>query len=256
MRAFDKKYLNLLREIIISEFKLKDQSSFFGFVWSFLHPLLMLIVLFIFFNARIGGEIKHYPIYLLIGLIQYTHFSNATSSAMSVLASMRQLTANTIFPKEILVIGSVVSSSIEFLISMTICLLIAYFSGVRLTWTVVTLPLILLLQLMLVMWVSLLLSCVYVFAKDIGHIYQVFLRILFFVTPVFYSVSFLEGAYAKYILYLNPLAQLMNFARAVILDGTLFSTELFGILLGLNALLVYLGFKWFKKYEPRFGERV
>jgi ABC-type polysaccharide/polyol phosphate export permease len=153
MRAFDKKYLNLLREIIISEFKLKDQSSFFGFVWSFLNPLLMLIVLFIFFNARIGGEIKHYPIYLLIGLIQYTHFSNATNSAMNVLASMRQLTANTIFPKEILVIGSVISSSIEFFISMTICLLIAYFSGVRLTWNLLALPLILLLQLLLVMWV-------------------------------------------------------------------------------------------------------
>jgi lipopolysaccharide transport system permease protein len=256
MRAFDKKYLNLLREIVISEFKLKDQSSFFGFVWSFLNPLLMLIVLFIFFNARIGGGIKHYPIYLLIGLIQYTHFSNATNSAMNVLASMKQLTANTIFPKEILVIGSVLSSSIEFLISMMICLVIAYFSGVRLAWTIVTLPLILLLQLMLVMWVSFLLSGIYVFARDIGHIYQVFLRILFFVTPVFYSVSFLEGAYAKYILYLNPLAQLMDFARAVIIDGTLFSTELFGILLGLNALLVYLGFKWFKKYEPRFAEHL
>lgn len=256
MRAVDKNYLNLLREIIISEFKLKDQSSFFGFVWSFLNPLLMLTVLFIFFNARIGGEIKHYPIYLLIGLVQYTHFSNATSSAMYTLTSMKQLTANTIFPKEVLVIGTVLASSIEFLISMTICLVIAYFSGVRLTWTVVMLPLILLLQLMLVMWVSLLLSSLYVFARDIGHIYQVFLRILFFVTPIFYSVSFLEGAYAKYILYLNPLAQLMNFARAVILDGSLFSIELFSILLGLNALLVYLGFKWFKKHEPRFAERV
>jgi ABC-type polysaccharide/polyol phosphate export permease len=216
----------------------------------------MLIVLFVFFNDRIGEEINHYPIFLLIGLIQYTHFSNATNSAMNALASMKQLTANTIFPKEILVIGSVVSSSIEFFISMTICLFIAYLSGVRFTWTLVTLPLILLQQLMLVMWVSFLLSSLYILARDIGHIHQVFLRILFFVTPVFYSASYLDGARAQYLLYLNPLAQLMSFARAVILDGKLFSTEVFVILFGLNALLVYLGFKWFKKQEPGFAERV
>lgn len=112
---------------------------------------------------------------------------------------------------------------------MTICILIAYLTGVRLTWTVILLPLVLLLQLMLVMWVSFLLSSLYVFARDIGHIYQVFLRVLFFISPVFYSVSFLGGGSAKYVLFLNPLAQLMTFSRMVIIDGILFSTKLFGV---------------------------
>src|SRR3990172_9319508 len=109
------KYLNLLRELTFAQFKLKDQSTFFGFMWSFLNPLIMLAVLFVFFRIRIGEGIEHYGIYLLIGIIQYTHFANSTSASMRVLHSVKGLTCNTIFPKEILIMGSVISNTIEFI---------------------------------------------------------------------------------------------------------------------------------------------
>ena len=66
----DKKYLNLLREITTFQFKLKDQSTFFGFMWSFMHPLILLLILFIIFSLRLGENVEHYKIYLLIGIIQ------------------------------------------------------------------------------------------------------------------------------------------------------------------------------------------
>lgn len=256
LSAGQKRYLNLLGEIAISQFKMKDQSTFFGFLWSFLHPLIILIVLYVFFNGGIGKDVEHYAIYLLIGIIHFQHFSNTTSASMNSLYSMRQLTVNTIIPKEILVIGVVVSNSVEFIISMLICVLMAYWSGVRLSWTVTLLPLVVLLQLLMVLWVSLFLSCLYVFVRDVAYIYQVFLRILFFITPTFYTASFLGGGPARYIVLFNPLAHLISFSRTAIIGGHPFSLKLFLLFSAANIVLVMAGFKVFKKYEPRFAEHI
>ena len=113
MKLYDRKYLSLLREIAVTRYKLKDQRTFLGFIWSFLNPLIMLSLLFVLFNARLGEKIDHYAIFLLIGLVQYTHFSNSTNRWMPVLLSMRDLTSDAIFPKELLVIGSVIADVIE-----------------------------------------------------------------------------------------------------------------------------------------------
>ena len=144
MHPFDKQYFSLLREIAISQYKLKDQSTFLGLVWSLLHPLLMLGVLFVFFNLHMGRNVEHYPLYLLVGLIHYTHFSTSTNTGMTALVSMRGLTRDTVFPKEVLVVASVAVTSIEFIISLGICVMIALFTNVRLSWASALLPLVLL----------------------------------------------------------------------------------------------------------------
>ncbi len=256
MKIYDNKHLNLLREITLSRFKLKDQSTFFGFMWSFLNPLLMLVVLFIFFSLAMGGKVEHYVVYLLIGIIQYTHFSNSTFDSMRILSNMKQLTRETVFPKELLVFGSILANAREFVLSLLIGLLVAYVSGVNFSWTVFMLPFVLVLQLMLVVWVSLLLSCVYLYIKDIDHIYQVFLRVLFFTTPIFYDLSYLGDGIAKDIALINPLTHLITFSRTIIIEGRPFSLNSMFILFLINAFLIYFAYKIFKKLEPKFAERV
>ncbi len=256
MKFYDKKNINLLRELVLSQFKLKDQSTFFGFIWSFLNPLVMLIILFIFFRNRLGNDIKHYSIFLLIGIIHYTHFANSTSASMRVLYSMKELTCNTVFPKELLVIGSIFSITIDFILSMFIAVLIAIFVGVELSWTVAMLPFVLVLQIMLVSWISLLLSCLHVYVRDVEHIYQVLLRLLFFITPIFYDISFLGKGAAKYIVLLNPLTYLIDFSRSVVIEGRLFSIEAYLLLFLVNALMMYFSLMIFRQFEPAFAENV
>jgi ABC-type polysaccharide/polyol phosphate export permease len=169
---------------------------------------------------------------------------------------MKQLTSNTILPKEVLVIGTVIANAIEFVIAMVICVLIAYWSGIKLSWAILFLPLVIILQLLMVMWVSLFLSCIFVFVKDIAHIYQVFLRILFFITPTFYTPDFLGGGPARYIVLLNPLAHLLSFSRSLIIEGRLFPGSPFLVLTFVNVILTVLGFLVFKRYEQRFAEYV
>jgi lipopolysaccharide transport system permease protein len=250
------KYWNLLRELTVSQIKLKDQSTFFGLAWSFLNPLLLVAVLYIFFQARLGSEIEHYALYLLIGVMHYTHFSTGTSAAMHVLLSMRQLTAQVIFPKELLVLGSVVANSFEFVLEMLLVVILAALGGIPLTGELLWLVPVMVLQFVLVLWVSLVLACLNVFVRDLTHLYNVFLRLLFFITPIFYAPDFLGSTPARLVLYLNPLAQLMTMSRSIILDGIPPSPG--GILLffGLNGAALFTAWRLFKRLEPRFAERL
>jgi lipopolysaccharide transport system permease protein len=240
--------------IAISQFKLRDQSTLFGFVWSLLNPLLMLTVLLIFFSMRAGEGIEHYAIYLLIGIVHYTHFSNSTNSSMHVLVSMRALTADTIFPKELMVIGSVMASSVEFVLSMLLVGIIALLSGVQIAPALALWPGVIALQVLLVLWVSILLSCTYVYVRDVDHIYQVILRMLFFITPIFYDLTFVGPGLARYIVLLNPLTHLIRFSRDLLLAGHSFSPYAFLLLLIVNGLMLGLTVIIFRGREPTFAE--
>jgi ABC-2 type transport system permease protein len=239
-----------------SQFTVRDQNSVLGVLWSFLNPVLMVAVLFAYFRMNAGRDVKHYGIYLLLGTIHFTHFSNATSGAMNALQSMAQLTRHTVLPKETLVIGSVLASSFEFGISMIFCLILARFSGIPVTAGLIALPLIIILQLMFVMWVSFLLSTVRVFIKDLTHVYQVFLRLLFFSTPIFYAPAFLKGPVAQRLLRFNPLAHLIGFSRELVIQGHLFPVTMFLALCAVHGFALWGAFRWFKRCEPSFAEYV
>jgi ABC-type polysaccharide/polyol phosphate export permease len=205
---------------------------------------------------KFAQKVEHYGIYLLIGIIQFTYFSKSTAAGMRVLSTMKQLTRNTIFPKELLVIGSVLSSTIEFVLAMAACIVIALIYGIKLSWPMTMLPLVLVQELMLVLWVSLFLSCLFVFVRDIGNIYQVFLRVLFFITPIFYNLGFLGHGHARSIVLLNPLTHLIGFSRSLIVEGKIFPVNLFLLFFLINVLLIYIGLKVFRRYESKFAEYV
>ena len=247
---------HILRQLTVSQFKLKDQSSFFGFLWSFLHPVLMLAVLYAFFSFGPGSDIDHYAIYLLLGLVLYTHFANSTSLGMRVLRSMRELTTDAVFPKELLVFSALFCTSVELFLSVGICLVLALITGVGLTPMLLWLPVILLAALLLVTWVSLLLATVFPFAWDVEHIYHVVLRVLFFVTPIFYAEDFLGDGVARRVVAFNPLAYVVGALRDVVIDGVSPSPWQLGAFLLLNAVLLLVTLSLFRRSEPRFAEYV
>jgi lipopolysaccharide transport system permease protein len=256
VRIGDGKYLNLWREMTRAQFKLRDQSSFFGFLWSFANPLITVGLLFAIFSSQLSHDIQYYALYLLIGIIYYTHFSNATAASMNVLHSMSALTKNGVFPKDVLVFSSITTHTIDFILSSTVCVVIGLFSGLRLSPAILALPLVLILQIMLVIWVSLLLSSLFVFIRDLMHIYNVLLRLLFFVTPIFYGLSLVGHGIGRYLLLANPLAHSIMLARTVLIEGRLFDLKQFFVLFAANGLLLCAAYKIFKKLEPTFAENV
>jgi ABC-type polysaccharide/polyol phosphate export permease len=167
---------------------------------------------------------------------------------------MKSLTADAVFPKELLVIGSAIADFVELIAAMLVCLVIAKLSGVELSWPVLALPLIFVFQLTLVLWVSLCLSCVYVFVRDLTYIYQAFIRLLLFATPIFYAPSFLENEAARYVIWLNPLSHLVNFSRSLILQGEVVPLTQMILFFTVNVVLLYGSIRLFRKFEPVFAE--
>jgi ABC-type polysaccharide/polyol phosphate export permease len=249
-------YRELLGEIVRTQIKLKDQATIFGLLWSLLNPILMLGVMLLFFSARMSEGVENYALYLLIGIVHYTHFANSTSASMTVLQSLGGLTKNAIFPKEILVLGTVLSRSTELLISVGFCALVALFTGFDLTAWLVGLPLILILQLVFALWVSLIVSSAYVFVRDLRHVYQVFLRLLFFMTPIFYSPEFLGDGPARRVIELNPLAMIIELTRRILIDQEVPALVPTLSLLILNGAALLFALGVFRRLEPRYAEHV
>lgn len=248
--------LNLLWELTVAHHKLRDQSSVIGFLWSFLHPLVLLAVFYLFFRYMAGNQMPHYSVYLLIGLVHYTHFSNSTKAALRSLRSMRHLTADTVFPKELIVFSWIVSSGIDFAVSMTICLAIALVSGVAPSLHWLWIPVLFALQLLFTAWVGLILSCLYLIAWDVDHLYEIALRLLFFTTPIFYTRSALGNGLAQTLVGLNPLALIIEAARGAVLEGKGVGWVALAAALAVNALAMYGVLKLFKRLEPKFAEYV
>lgn len=250
-----RRHLGLLRELTIAQTKLRDQSSALGFLWSFLHPIVLLGVLYLFFQSRVAENVPNYGAFLLIGIVQFTHFSKSTAAGMQALHRMSRLASNMIFPKEVLVFSSILSDAPEFLISMPIVVAIALLTGVSASAALLLLPVVVLLQLILVLWVTLFLSALYVFVRDLDHIYDVALRILFFGTPIIYDLTFL-GPLTRQLALLNPLTHLIGFSRTIILEGRVPPLlHLAGFLL-VNGLLLVVALLFFRRAEPALVERL
>jgi lipopolysaccharide transport system permease protein len=251
----DRRYRSLTREIVISMFKRREQGSLLGVLWSILNPLLMLTIIYVVFNSRMGDLVEHYAVYLLVGIVVYTHFANSTSASMQVFEGMSELTANAIFPKEILVVATVLARTVEFVVSLAVCVLIAALAGVELSAGLAWLPVVVVLQAAVALAVSLVLSCLYLYLHDIQHIYQVLLRLLFFLTPIFYTMEFLGDGVIRDIVTLNPLTHLAHLARGAILGGVPIAGTM-----ALAALLVGLmlagSLAVFRRFEPFIAEQV
>jgi ABC-type polysaccharide/polyol phosphate export permease len=254
-RPIGRRHLALMRQVASIQHKLLDQSTFLGFLWSFLNPLVMLVVLYAFFSQRVGSGVPHYGIYLLVGLVQFTYFSKATASGMRVLQRMRNLVINVIFPKDVLVYSALLADLPEFVISLAATVLIATATGVEPSWALLALPVVVLLQVLTVTWMALLLSVLYTFVRDLDHIFEVAMRLLFFITPIIYHLDMLSPR-LRTVALLNPIAHLIGFARTIVLEGRLPNALHFGTFALITVVLGWLAVVLFRRVEPALVERL
>ncbi len=255
LAVFEAKHLALLRQLAAIQHQLLDQSTVLGFLWSFLNPVLMLGVLWMYFGRQAGQQVPHYALYLLVGLVQFTHFSKSIVTAMHSLTNMRGLATSVIFPKDILVYSALAASLPEFFISVVLTLLIAQGAGAPLTMALVALPLAVLAHLLLVLWLSLSLAMLYVVLRDLDHLFEVGVRLLFFVTPIFYSVDTLTPG-LRTLTRLNPLAHAIEYTRAILIGDHVLDASALVVFCLWQLALCYAAVATFRTLEPALVERL
>ena len=129
-KIFTRVNRNLLRELTWVEFKLTDHNSVLGVIWSFLNPVLMLLVMYFIFRGRFGQKIYAYPLYLLIGIITVNFFISTTTATIKVFSLNRDFVLNTTSPRELVILSQLFVNTYKFIIELAVCLVLSMFYGI------------------------------------------------------------------------------------------------------------------------------
>ena len=255
-----KHYWFLMTQLISRDFKVKYKRSVLGVVWSLLYPILMLTVMTIVFSNMFKFSVPgvNYVVYLMTGIIMWNYFSEASNTAMTSVVMNFTLINKVYIPKYIFPIAKCIFVGINFVLTLIPWLAIiglSYFGlgkyVCHFNWYFLLLPYIFFCLFLFTIGVSLFLSCVSVFLRDVFYIYGIVLTMWNYITPVFYSIEMLPPK-LQYLWHFNPLYQYLTAAREIVLYGR--SPSLFTLgLLGLLALFsLLIGGIVFKKNQDKF----
>jgi len=219
-----------------TEFRMRDQGTWAGFVWTLLHPLFIFIILSVLFTQWMGTRVEHYPAYLLIGIVQWNFFSIATGGGLTCLRRKASLIAHHDFPRLFVVLSSVFAVLLSHLLEWLVLFGALVLMDIRPSATWLLLPALILLELALATGLSFLLSVLAVHVHDLDRVWGIALYGLFFMTPVFYTADVIGGA-GRRLVELNPMSAIIGATRVLVIGGRL---PEFGPLLPVVSLAVVL----------------
>lgn len=257
----------LLRELVITEFKLRYQGSVLGYLWSLLKPLFLFAILYVVFAHffRLGGSVPNFPVYLLLGIVMWTFFSEVTNQGVQSIVSRGDVIRKINFPKYVIVLASTISAGINMLINLAVIMVFMVLVGAEFSWSALLFPFYLLELFAFALAVAFILGALFVKLRDINYIWEVFMQAFFYATPILYPLSLVldRSQILGQLMLLNPVAHAIQGMRAGVVTSetdTLYSTTgnifialippLFVIALSIFAVM------FFKKRSPYFAEEV
>ena len=256
----------LLKQLVITDFKLRYQGSVLGYLWSLFKPLMMFGVLFVVFSYIIptGKDIPHFPAYLLLGIVLWTFFVEATTMGLGAIVGRGDLIRKVNISKVSVVISTVLSASVNLVLNSVIVLLFMVLTGAEVNWSlVIFIPVLLAELVLLVLGLSFILSALYVRFRDFAPIWEIVLQVMFYATPIIYPLQLAYKAHPQIaqLLALNPLAQIIqDFRNILITPVTLTAHEVlpaylsYGVPFVVITILVIGGYAYFKRRAKYFVE--
>lgn len=261
---FGKRNRSLVTELVRSDFKLRYQGSVLGYLWSLLRPLMLFGVLYVVFTKviKIGGGIPHYPSYLLLGLVLWTFFVEATMSGLNAITGRSDMIRKVSIPKYTIVASTTASAFVNFFFNMLVVILFMVLGHVAFRPNLIFVPFLVLELVVFCVGVSFLLATLFVKYRDFSHIWEVTLQVLFYATPIIYSLAIVPARLQK-IVSLNPLTQIFQDIRSVMITPeTLTTRQVFQSQLGrLLPMLIVMGVlilgAWYFRHNSRkFAEEL
>jgi lipopolysaccharide transport system permease protein len=252
----------LLWNLVVKELKIRYKNSILGFFWALLNPLLMMIVFTIVFSVLMKGSIRieHYPLFLLCGYLPWIFFNNSISESTSSISLNGSLINKVYFPREFLPISKILSSLVNFLLALIVLIPFLLAFKMHLDWTILILPVVVLLQLLFVIGLGLFLSSINVFFRDVGNLIEILMMTWMFLTPLWYPVQLVIDSAPQYLYYflLNPMASFVVLYRYLLFNHDLPELLVFSssVVLVSTILVFFGGYYVFNKLEPDFAKEL
>ena len=264
------KYRYLMQEIVRKNVKLQYRNSFLGIFWTMLQPFLTMLVLVFIFTKVFGKAsdgIVCYPVYLLTGRLLYEFYTQSTNRAMRSIRNSASVLKKVYVPKYIYPISNVFSTFVTFLISLLVLVIVmGYFliknqythayPDLHLSWYILLSFVPIIFLCIFSTGVGLILSVLNVYFKDIEYIYSVITLMLFYVTPIMYSLKTLHrsgvNTLVMKILMLNPLYSILEMFRSCVLYCSIWNWHHFFYALAISIVTLVVGLIVFYKHQDRF----
>ncbi len=266
-------YRELIQNLILRDLRARYKGSALGYLWTQIAPLGMMLVYVIVFGLLLPSSVALYPIFVIAGLLPWNFTAEAVLSGTRSVIDNAPLVKRTYFPREVLPLVAVGASLVNFILSLpmlVLVMIVVQLSSVgqlMFSWSLLYLPVIMLLHTLLLAGVVLLLSAAAVFLRDVVHLVGIAINIWFFLTPIIYPLSVVgDEFWVRIIRWFNPLASLVEFYREVIYGnpvavgllptpGVPALTSMLRI--AVTALLLLgIGSWFFQRFSQHFGEEL
>lgn len=250
-------YRELIRNLMVRDLKVRYKNSAFGFAWSLLNPLFMMIVLSVVFSLVFtrANLVENFPAFLIAGLIPWNFTSTSLGRSVNSIVDNSRLIKKVFFPREVIPISVVLANFVHFLLAIPVLLIILMFLGVMPNPKILLLPPLVLIHLELALGIALFVSCVNVFYRDMSVALEVLLQGWFFATPIFYHHWILPIWLQKPAMA-NPLAAIITAYRDVLIDGRFPDRNFTLGALVSSTLIFVIGYAVFTRYASIFAEEV
>jgi lipopolysaccharide transport system permease protein len=260
------KFRVLIQSLVSRELKARYRGTVLGFLWSFINPLLLMIVYTLVFglimtgrSAEFGNSSMLYAVFLFTGMLPWTWFSASTLESANVLMIHGNLIKKILFPAEILPVVTVLSNLIHFSLGLPILLLFLIVFGKGLTLYALLLPVVILIQMVFSLGFGLLISSLTVHFRDIKDLLANLLTLWFFSSPIIYSMSFeplQKSPFLRTLLDLNPMTHIIEGYHYCLFYGSLFHWKRLGLTLLVSLVVFFIGYAVFDRLRDSFPEEV
>lgn len=248
-------YRQLLKSNVKKEIRGKYKGSFLGVLWSFVNPLLATLVYALVFPFLLKGAQPHYVTFIVVAILPWNWFTTVVALGTTTVIGNGGILKKVYFPRQILPISVNVSGMINFLIS---CLIIAIFliiSGIGFSPYILFLPFIVIIQFFILQGIIFITSSINVYVRDLEYIVNFFVQLLFYGTPILYSVDMFPKK-VQTILHLNPMATIIESYRDIFFYQQCPNLINLVITFIFSVVLFLLGYRVFKKLEKGFAEEL
>ncbi len=250
-----RRWYELIRNLAVRDVEIRYKHSLLGLYWALINPLVMAAIYSFVFGTifHVSSGPLPYVVFLLTGFTFWNFLNNGLMSATASVTGNAQLLAKLYFPRVVLPAAAVIARLIDFAFSFVILLIFCLIYGVSIRWTVVFLPVVLLVQMVFVLGLGFLLAALNVLLRDISQLIGLVLLMWMYLTPVMYRASKIP-VNLRTLFFLNPMSSFLELERDLMFSGKVSDPMLIAIAVGWTVVSYVVGLTVFRRVEPLFAE--
>lgn len=250
--AYREMIFSLVRRDLVGKYK----NSILGFLWTFIDPLMQLLVYTIVFTYVLPMNIENFYIHLFVALIPWNFFAASFTGGCAVIINQQDMVKKIYFPREVLPIAYVTSQFVNMVFSFVVVFIVLFTAGVGVSIiAILWLPLVIVIQYMLCLGITLLTSAITVYLRDMQQILSVLSMALMYASPVIYSVDMVPKE-AIGIYMLNPMSSVIVAYRDILYYKKVPEAQTLILALVTSAIVLLIGYFTFSRLKRRFAEEI